>query len=169
MPQIFIPPLGSVIRLEEEWRFPLHYERRNEKLMELSRLEPPFKRHISRFGANDTWRNMSPKERKETIDATPWIFENGYPEDGPQFDHYGFWSGDWSHPFSFAEDTELKIDRIYLRQGQKDFDSVSFRSNCWVSEISAPAARIPRKTKGIRFWAKLSDVNNIVGRYLNDR
>lgn len=162
---IFIPPLGSVIRLEKDWHFPLHFESRNEKLMELAKLTPLYKQeHWGR-----TWRDVDVVDRKRLIEMSNWTFENGYPEDGDHFDHYGYWSGDWSHPFMFSEDTELKIDRIYLRQGQKDFDSVSFRSNCWVSEISSPAARIPRKTKAIRFWAKLADVNRIEGRYLNDR
>lgn len=164
MAKIFIPPLGSVVRLEEEWRFPLHHERRNEKLMELAKLVPLFKQE--HWGKH--WRDIHIANRKRLIEMSNWIFD-GVDEHHPHAVNYAYWTGDWSHPFSFAEDTELKIDRIYLRQGQKDFDSVSFRSNCWVSKISAPAARIPRKTKSIRFWAKLSDVNNIVGRYLDDR
>lgn len=74
---------------------------------------------------------------------------------------------------------ELKIDRIYIRKGQDDFNSITF---LWVGE-SIPAheeeimshvwqpdgtgvyqptgkyRKIPKKP--IRFWAKMADVNKI--------
>lgn len=163
MPQIFIPPLGSVIRLQDTWKFQLQYERRNEKLMELCKLTPPHT--LEHWGK--AWRKLDIADRKRLIEMSNWNFENEYDEDSPLFDNYAYWAGDWSHPFLFTKGTELKIDRIYLRQGQKDFDSVSFRSNCWVSNLDAPAINIPRKTKGIRFWAKLADVNRIEGVFVH--
>lgn len=56
--------------------------------------------------------------------------------------------------------TILKIDRIYLRKGLAGFDSVSF----WASfpKGSAIAPGVPAPTAA-RFWAKLRDVNTIVG------
>jgi len=47
--------------------------------------------------------------------------------------------------------TELAVARIYIRQGLKGFDSVTFR-------ITGG----DKKFKGCRFWAKLADVNRIV-------
>lgn len=45
--------------------------------------------------------------------------------------------------------TELGIDRIYIRRGNKEFDSITFNL-------------LGVKGKGrVRFWAKLSDVNTI--------
>jgi hypothetical protein len=47
--------------------------------------------------------------------------------------------------------TVLTVNRIYIRQGNKEFDSVSFMVKTIVNGI---------KIKG-RFWVKLSDVNTI--------
>ena len=46
--------------------------------------------------------------------------------------------------------TVLRVDRIYIRSGAGDFDSVTFRLN-------------PRRRKVLtgRFWAKLADVNRL--------
>lgn len=49
-------------------------------------------------------------------------------------------------PYTMSAGTVLSIDRIYIRNGQRGFDSVTFRD-------------VNRKH---RFWAKLDDVNNIV-------
>lgn len=43
---------------------------------------------------------------------------------------------------------ELKVARIYIRNGQPDFDSITF--TC------------PYNGKNVRFWVKLSDANKIV-------
>lgn len=48
----------------------------------------------------------------------------------------------------------MNVKRIYIRQGSKDFDSVTFVLTHWAGE----------KIKGkgtVKFWAKLLDVNNI--------
>lgn len=44
--------------------------------------------------------------------------------------------------------TNIKLDRIYVRKGQKDYSSLSFHI-------------VNGMFKGSRFWAKLSDCNNI--------
>ncbi len=45
----------------------------------------------------------------------------------------------------------LTVDRIYIRRGVSDYDSISFR-------VRNPAVK---KSKSQRFWAKLKDVNGI--------
>ena len=47
--------------------------------------------------------------------------------------------------------TVLVVDRVYIRKGLKDFSSLSFRID------SSPDRRLNKK----RFWAKLSDVNEM--------
>lgn len=113
--KLFIPPLGTKIRLTKEWLFKLFYEYRNDSLLKAQ-------------GFADE------SERKYDL----------------QWKHRG------EHAkTSLPEGTILTVDRIYIRQGAKDFDSVSF----WLGT----------KPKGvgyrgkIRFWAKLEDVNNIEG------
>ena len=49
--------------------------------------------------------------------------------------------------FTITAGTALRIERIYIRQGNTGFDSVTFRI---MGSKGKP-----------RFWAKLSDVNNI--------
>ena len=55
----------------------------------------------------------------------------------------------------------LKVDRIYIRKGQGDYDSISF----WLTDCPNKAWA-PKKAGGtaegrLRFWAKLDDANNI--------
>jgi len=49
---------------------------------------------------------------------------------------------------TLPERWELKVDRIYIRNGQRNFDSITF--SC------------PYNGKRVRFWVKLRDANKIV-------
>lgn len=51
-------------------------------------------------------------------------------------------------PVTLPSGTELVVDRIYIRAGVEDFNSLTFRTKMG--------------KKSIRFWAKLADVNKIV-------
>jgi hypothetical protein len=53
---------------------------------------------------------------------------------------------------TLPKDTELKIDRIYIRKGASEFSSASFFIHSHPSDDNF---------KGARFWAKLNDVNEI--------
>jgi len=48
--------------------------------------------------------------------------------------------------------TILKVDRIYIRKGLPDFNSITF----WLEE--SPLLKIKKKK---RFWTKLADANKI--------
>jgi hypothetical protein len=70
------------------------------------------------------------------------------------------WKGvkDWidvkpAGPCTFPKGTILTLDRIYIRKGKEEYDSVSFRI------FFCPDKRFHKKA--IRFWATLEDVNNI--------
>ncbi len=52
---------------------------------------------------------------------------------------------------SLPQGTVLKVDRIYIRKGAEDYNSISFV----VKKLP-----FPRKGK-LRFWVKLKDANNI--------
>jgi len=67
--------------------------------------------------------------------------------------------GDSTMVIRFPAGTHMKVARIYIRNGQKDYDSVTF------SVIKCPA-KTPegKKIKG-RFWAKLHDVNRAIVRF----
>lgn len=67
---------------------------------------------------------------------------------GYRWDHYGEELGTVTLP----KGTRLAVDRIYVRRGKTEFDSITFR----IKECPDP------KFKKIRFWAKLRDVNRII-------
>ena len=52
-------------------------------------------------------------------------------------------------------DTVLTIDRIFIRKGAEDFDSITF-----IIESSPNPDFRPKKK--VRFWVKLDDANNIL-------
>lgn len=51
--------------------------------------------------------------------------------------------------------SDLRIDRIYVRNGQSEYNSVTFTLKSWAGEKFKGKGRV-------RFWAKLHDVNNIL-------
>lgn len=78
-----------------------------------------------------------------------------------------YWSPEYGAiPCTIPAGAVLKIDRVYIRKGSKEYSSITF---LWKGE-SLPAKleqyweggesyKVPRQP--IRFWAKLKDVNNI--------
>lgn len=164
MPNIFIPPLGSIIELEKDWCFHLHDEARNNKLQLAINSFPPYRNRDPHL---PMWRQVSMADRKAEVDASEWEYEPH--SDMPADADYNYWSGTWTRAMVFREGTRLKFDRIYLRRGQKDFDSVTFTTNCWMSSPGDPLFTASRKLKSLRFWAKLDDVNQIVGKFVQDR
>jgi hypothetical protein len=70
--------------------------------------------------------------------------------------YYKFvWEAKELGPCTFPIGTRLSVDRIYIRKGQKDFDSISFNV-----QIDSSWRGKPKVIKG-RFWVKLEDANKI--------
>lgn len=163
MPKIFIPKLGDIIELEDDWTFQLYDELRNDPVQKVCELYPPF-RQLS--GGMYDWRKLTLAERQEAIDKSDWTH---IPYDETCTD---LWGGNWHTPFTFRAGTRLKFDRYYIRQGKGEFDSVTFRTDCWVSQPGDPLFSRKfingRKVKSLRFWAKLDDVNRIYGKQVAD-
>ena len=67
------------------------------------------------------------------------------------------WDNDTGTPLSvtFPKGTVLSIDRIYVRRGKTEYDSLTFNL------ISTPHEKLQKKKGRVRFWAKLADVNTI--------
>lgn len=114
---IFIPPLGTKLRLTADWSFPLHMEWRN----------------------TDAWRMMVEPDLQGYHYTTP----DRKPE-----------------VVTLPEGMVLNVERIYIRMGAGEFDSVTFRV------VDGPLKHlVPKKAKGTatgkcRFWVKLGDINN---------
>ena len=114
--KLYIPELGDVLVLSEDWHFTLHGERRNESLFchfGIERVEQ----------SNPVWRYNS-REFPTSVVKLP-------------------------------KGTELKVDRIYIKQNQEEFNSITFVAQ------NLPKVRSGKRTGIVRFWAKLKDVNNI--------
>lgn len=73
-----------------------------------------------------------------------------------------YWYEESKKPMSFVnvvipKGTQLTVDRIYIRKGKKEFDSISFV----VTEL--PGKELGKKIFGIRarFWVKLAELKNL--------
>ena len=104
---IFIPALGTKLKLNQPWSFTLYDETRNRAFW------PQVNHGQGPLPGVNRWQSST----GQTL------------------------------PVTLPPGTILQVDRIYIRKGNSNFDSVSFR--------------IP-KGGGLsgRFWAKLDDVNN---------
>lgn len=122
--KMFIPTLGYELQLAKDWRFRLFFEDRNSKLLERHNWE------------QDGWWAWANTDTNERLD-----FHYQNKDAIPEEDRYII--------CTLPKDTILRVDRIYIRKGAREFDSVSF------------FADVPGHKKRVRFWAKLDDVNEI--------
>lgn len=85
------------------------------------------------------------------------IWDNDKYIDDKNFDYGELtpidYSAEFTTPFCVPKGTILVVDRVYIRRGLRDFSSLTFRTK------SSPQKELNKK--GIKFWAKLSDVNRI--------
>lgn len=107
--QLFIPELGTCLKLTADWTFKLHYEHRNSALLNL--IKQPIK----------------------------YTYMTGVP-------------GPWD--YTIPAGTVLRVSRIYIRKGLSDFSSLTF-------SVVLPNGKKKKGQLSGRFFAKLSDVNNI--------
>ena len=123
--QFYIPELGDVITLAQDWTFTVINEKRNAGLAVL----------MGREKSGD------------------WYFPFGTKEN-PVIDEYnGRWGGRNRIPVdpgthTFPAGTSLEVDRIYIRKGNEDFSSVTFKTRVG--------------GKQVRFFARINDVNRII-------
>lgn len=120
--RLFIPTIGTQIKLIQDWDFTLHCEHRNFSLINHFKVDPDIK---------DQWDCYSYKR--------------------------GALAQSWKARLEAR--TVLRIDRIYIRKGKDDFDSISFIVTDSPDKIMGTKQN--KCSTMIRFWAKLDDVNNI--------
>lgn len=146
---LFIPPLGFQLQLAEDWTFRIFDEHRNSDLLKASGLAS---KH-PRVKHDDFWQ-MSVADKEKAWDASPWRVEG---DDYNRYFHHN------SYTFvTLRAGTLLKVERIFIRQGMKGFDSVTFRATEWVTHPGDPLEKTPKSKKSLRFWVKLDDANKIV-------
>jgi len=107
--KIFIPAVGTKLRLTKDWEFSLFFEHRNFKMVNY----------------------LSPGAMK-----SPWAYGD-----------------DESLAATLKAGTILIVDRVYIRSGPASaYNSLTFRTG---------DAKDYFGKKGLRFWAKLDDVNTM--------
>ncbi|MEZ2310823.1 hypothetical protein AB6809_29685 [Paraburkholderia sp. RCC_158] len=145
MSRLHIPRLGTEIIVAEDWTFQLFDEHRNEGLRTAAGITRVFDL-LPNF-----WQARQ-EERINTVSRTKWRMSDGtLPEESHDYHRM-------CHPLTMPRLATLSIDRIFIRKGAADFDSVTF----WLKAKQNPVAINGRTIKkSVRFWAKLDDVNRI--------
>lgn len=125
MRRLFIPTIGTEYTLAKDWTFVVRNDERNVTIIK-------------------------------------WIARNSAHKESLPVDHTWYPLGMLNHRAApttinatLPKGTILRVDRIYIRKGAKDFDSLTFY---------APGIKTQHQTqmKSLRFFASLDDVNNMV-------
>lgn len=123
--RLFIPDIGTELVLTKPWTFRLHHEHRNESLgLALGLAHEIPGSYYNRVQWVSTGK------------GSPWHQSLPYDE------------------VTLPEGTVLVVDRVYIRKGNEQYSSLSFRVG------AGKSSPFPNK-KRPRFWAKLADVNTI--------
>lgn len=165
--KLYIPELGDMIKLTEDWTFDLYHETRNDSLWrEKARSENiciPDQAPVKEVEA----KIRGIEDRCTYVDNA-----NAYSYGGHRVKTYGNVEDRDNHrvfinqlnqlqerlnwaSVTLLKDTVLKVDRIYIRRGISEYSSITF----YVWEEPGPVPVKPKKKA--RFWAKLHDCNNI--------
>ena len=162
--RLYIPRLGDKLILTENWYFKLLPDSRNEKIAaHFNNYLTSIKVNPAIFYHSEVWIDEGVKKLDPGRNPPVMIsasFENRekmiwsqkmYDEWRVKFDVYQKAARE-KHTKTIdvyiTEGCTLTVDRIYIRKGAPEYDSVSF----FVEGL------VPKK---IRFWAKLDDCNNI--------
>jgi len=127
--KLHIPRLGDKLVLVAPWRFRLFNEHRNETL-------------IAALG----YPNGGDARRQ-------------YIDEDSSAGIWSIWNRPFKEPVTLPAGTELTVRRIFIRQGARDFDSMTFTAT--IPPLKpAPRGKVA-KPKSVRFWAKLDDCNTM--------
>lgn len=148
--KLFIPNLGTLMILAEDWTFKLYFERRNDTMLQSFGAKKG--RWWSRWNINE----LTPDDFEDGK-MPPIEYDKAMSEEELGHAYKSFQAtNSRDEPFirvTLPKGTQLKVDRIYVRRGGESFSSVTFRT----TKI-CPEKRFVSK----RFWAKLRDANEIV-------
>tara|TARA_Y100000034_G_scaffold48390_2_gene59763 strand:+ start:1206 stop:1757 length:552 start_codon:yes stop_codon:yes gene_type:complete len=152
--RLFIPTIGTHIRLRKPWTFDLYDERRNSGLLDAC-------------GFYD-------KQLEEEDDNGPsWGVRYGWGRG--RFNNRQGRQSTYGKPVlqvTLPRGTELKIARIYVRSGNDmyKFDSVTFQliKKSLPKKLQSLGEKGKHGGSAGRFWVKLGDANNVVCEVVED-
>jgi len=146
--KLCIPHLGTILVLAEDWTFRLYFENRNNSMLQVFGVKKRFWYRRQKLSEDDFETGEIPDNLRCEQAMTEDQLDDAYKsyratnsEDKPYF------------LVTLPKGTQLKVDRIYIRQGGESFASVTFRTTKVGPE---------KKYKSKRFWAKLREANEIV-------
>jgi hypothetical protein len=150
--KLFIPTIGTKLRLTSDWKFKIKREYRNDKFMEALDLITQEYRDLE---AEVNVKYRASLVLYKGLQVNNPLYQD-YLKARELYDNYDV-------DCSLSKGTELIVDRIYIRKPAdlKKFDSITFM----ISHSDDPRLA-PKKKKGFmtgqaRFWISLTDANNI--------
>ena len=166
--QLYVPEIGNMIRLTEDWSFTLYEEYRNRTTWDAEKcrnrmidpdqtpvkeVEEKIKAIESRLTVQEIKNSYGWAPSRVQVYASQEDKDNHrrYKQELYELQQRQSWA-----PVTLLKDTVLKVDRIYIRKGISEYSSITF----YVWSKPGPVAANASKKKS-RFWAKLADCNNI--------
>ena len=156
MKKFYVPEIGDEIILEKDWTFELHSERRNDTMGEFFGYKSACFGSWIKFSDYHVYADFVNRMENESV-SDYLIRRDKWHEELAKFSVK-------SITITIPKGCLLKIDRIYIRKGCKDYSSITFNVKK-MGEALVKQSRWNDKIinkKSFRFWAKLSDCNNII-------
>jgi uncharacterized protein YueI len=184
--KLYVPEIGDHIRLINDWTFTLNAERRNETLAEMfgyrkygwngwiyrSKIEEePERNYVINYPKEEDFGSRGIFGKRWSYDERQAAYKKAELE-SESYQAYLKVHDEWKKradalvtnelTITLPAGTVLAVDRIYIRKGSSDFSSITFYAKgLGESEIKNRWSGKTTKWKAQRFWAKLTDCNQI--------
>lgn len=153
---LFIPDIGIRLKLTKAWTFSLYLESRNLSFADDAYLET-LRQLNKEYHVTEKAMWAQAKVSEGGVGRSTGPGQPGYAEHERarrNLSAHTRGKPNESIQRTLPAGTILEIDRIYIRQGNAEYSSVTFKA---------------RGIKVLRFWAKLDDVNRIQCTVLDDK
>jgi hypothetical protein len=155
--RLYIPGIGEVVTLLEDWKFNLYTENRNERFaLAMGLAEQKEEILTGKRVKEEVYRRGNFYFNKITDDdyeEYSWKYKSIVWKNGN--DRYGSANEKPTNIVTLPLKTQLKVDRVYIKKGHgmSDYESVTFII------VDHP---INKKLNKKRFWVKLKDANTMI-------
>lgn len=155
--KLYVPEIGDHLRLTDDWTFTLYNEHRNTSLWNHFDCDNAPEVH-QQIAEKDAYRaELEALGRKMYPARTHWrapLASSYDPVDVARREElYALIRPEEHTTVTISAGAVLAVDRIFIRKGMDDWSSLTF----YLKECPGIAFK-----KKPRFWAKLSDCNNIM-------